>query len=114
VKFEPGGSLTRLRTTTRRNRAGGGAVRIVLGGTAQVCCVHDREKCIVTTERQVAELGLEVGVLYDPRLHKLQSCACCGNLFFDPSDEPRYCSVCQGPLVHSLGGPLPEPEGVVG
>ena len=106
-------SSTKTRVT-RRSRAGGTAPRIVLGGTAQVCCVHDREKRVVTTEAQVAALGLEAGILYDPRIHKLQRCACCDNLFFDPSDEPRYCSVCQRPLVHPLGGPLPEPKGVVG
>lgn len=89
-------------------------VRLVLAGTSQVCCVHDREKRQVTTEAQVAELGLEVGIIYDPRIHKLQSCACCDNLFFDPSDEPRYCAVCLRPNVHPLGGPLNEPEGVIG
>lgn len=88
-------------------------VRMVLSGTYQVCCVHDREKRVVTTEAQAAELGLAVGVVYDPRLHKLHRCACCANLFFDPSDEPRFCSVCLRPPVHKLGGPLPEPEGVV-
>lgn len=85
-----------------------------MGGTAVVCCVHDREKRQVVTERQVAELGLEVGMLYDPKQHKLHMCACCSNLFVDPSDEPRYCSSCQAPLVHALGGPLAEPLGVVG
>ena len=94
----------------------GQAPRIVLGGTAQVFCVHDREKRQVTTERQVAELGLllPVPVIFDRKLHKLQFCACCENLFFDISDEPRYCAVCQRPNVHALGGPLPPPEGVVG
>lgn len=89
-------------------------VRLVLGGTAQVYCVHDRRKREVVTEAQVAELGLEVGIVYDPKQHKLQVCSCCSNLFFDPSDEPRFCAVCKGPLVHPLGGPLPDPGGVVG
>lgn len=107
----------RSRSTQRRPRVpriGGTALRIVLGGTSQVCCVHDREKRVVTTERQVAELGLQVGIVYDARIHKLQRCACCANLFFDPSDEPRFCSVCQRPQTHPLGGPLPDPEGVIG
>ncbi len=85
-----------------------------MGGTAVVCCVHDREKRRVTTERQVAELGLEVGMLYDPIQHKLHLCGCCSNLFVDPADTPRLCSACQGPLVHPLGGPLADPVGVVG
>ncbi len=88
-------------------------VRLVLGGSAKVYCVHDVPKRRVTTEAQVSELGLSVGILYDPRQHKLHRCACCQNLFFDPTDEPRYCSSCQRPLVHSLGGDLPEPEGVI-
>lgn len=94
-------------------RRGGLGVRLVLGGTVNVHCIHDREKRQVTTEAQVAELGLEVGIIYDPRLHKLQRCACCDNLFFDPSDEPRYCAVCLGPLVHAPGGALRKPEGVI-
>jgi hypothetical protein len=87
--------------------------RAVLGGKAKVFCIHDREKRLVTTERQVAELGLAIGVIYDARLHKLQRCACCDNLFFDPSDEPRYCSVCKKVPVHAQGGPLALPRGVV-
>ena len=94
-------------------RAATTGFRVELGGTAVVCCVHDREKRKVVTEAQVAALGLEVGMLYDPTRHKLHRCACCENLFVDPSDEPRYCSTCQGPLKHALGGPLPEPVGVV-
>lgn len=89
------------------------ALRVALGGTAVVCCVHDREKRTVVTEAQVAALGLEVGMVYDPVQHKLHRCACCDNLFVDPTDVPRYCSVCQGPLARRLGGPLPEPTGVV-
>lgn len=94
-------------------RRGGGAVRAVLGGTAVVCCVHDREKRKVVTEAHVAALGLAVGQLYDPKQHKLYRCACCENLFVDPSDEPRYCSTCARAPVHALGGPLPNPEGAI-
>ena len=93
--------------------AGGAGARVVLGGTAVVCCVHDREKRQVVTEAQVAELGLRVGQVYDPLQHKLHLCMCCQNLFVDPSDVPGFCSVCTRPAVHPLGGPLPEPKGVV-
>jgi hypothetical protein len=89
------------------------AIYPVLSGTATVVCVHDREKRKVVTERQVAELGLTVGQIYNPRQHKTHLCACCQNLFVDVSDTPRFCSTCQRPLVHTLGGPLPEPEGVI-
>ena len=94
---------------------GGMGLRIELSGTAEVCCVHDRKKDEVTTEAQVAALGLLLNppIIYDPRIHRLQWCACCRNLFFDPSDEPRYCTRCQGRPVHALGGPLPDPKGVV-
>lgn len=90
------------------------ALRLALGGRAVVCCVHDREKRQVTTEAQVAALGLEVGQVYDPRQHKLHRCACCENLFVDASDEPRLCTVCLDAPAHALAGPLPEPRGVVG
>lgn len=90
------------------------ALRSVLSGTAVVCCVHDRQKRQVVTSRQVFDLGLQVGQLYDPRQHKLHLCSCCENLFVDLGDEPRFCSTCVRPHVHPLGSPLPEPKGVVG
>jgi hypothetical protein len=93
-----------------KSRAG---LRPVFGGTATVHCVHDRQKRQVITEAQVAALAVEHGIVYDPAQHKIHSCACCGNLFVDPSDEPRFCIVCQGIPAHLLGGPLPEPTGVV-
>lgn len=83
------------------------------GGVAVVCCVHDREKRQVTTDTQVAELGRTVGQTYDPRQHKLHHCACCQNLFVDPTDTPRYCHQCQGPLRHRPAGALPDPTGEV-
>jgi hypothetical protein len=92
---------------------GSSGARVVLGGKRVVCCVHDREKRQVVTETQVAELGLAVGLIYDPRQHKIHRCACCDNLFVDPSDEPRFCSICTRPAVHALGGPLSLPRGVV-
>ena len=96
-----------------KNGAANAGARVVLGGKHQVCCVHDREKRVVTTDRRVAELGLLVGIVYDPRVHKIHRCGCCENLFFDITDEPRYCRACQGDNVHALGGPLAEPKGVV-
>ena len=86
---------------------------MAFGGRAIVCCVHNRQKRQVTTERQVAELGAAVGQRYDPRQHKLHRCACCDNLFVDPTDIPRYCHACLPPPVHPLGGPLAAARGVV-
>lgn len=89
------------------------AAPLTLSGTAQVYCVHDREKRQVVTEAQVAALGLEVGQVYDPAQHKLHECACCRNLFVDPTDIPRLCHVCMGLPVHAFTGPLPDPIGPV-
>lgn len=87
-------------------------LRIVLSGKAVICCPHDREKRQVTTDAQVVALGIRAGQVYDPRIHKIHRCACCGNLFVDTTDIPRFCRVCESPLVHALGGPLPDPIGV--
>lgn len=85
----------------------------IASGTAIVCCIHNRQKRQVTTETHVAELGQLVGQIYDPKQHKLHLCACCQNLFVDPSDIPRYCTQCGGAPVHPLGGPLPDATGEV-
>lgn len=85
--------------------------RLGLAGSAIVVCPHDRAKREVTTEAQVAELGLTVGQVYDPKQHRLHSCSCCQNLFVDLSDEPRYCQRCQNAPTHPLAGPLPDPTG---
>lgn len=92
------------------------APRAVLGGVAIVCCVHDREKRKITTESQVAALGLTANPpqFYDRKQHKLHLCSCCENLFVDPTDIPRYCHTCRKPPLHVQRGPLPIPEGVVG
>ena len=87
--------------------------RVSLGGKAVVCCVHDREKKQVTTEAQVIMLGLEYGVIFDPKIHRIHRCSCCQNLFVDVSDEPMHCTSCRRENVHVLGGPLNEPIGVV-
>jgi hypothetical protein len=92
---------------------GSAGARAVLGGKAVVCCVHDREKRVVTTEAHVAALALEHGILYDPKQHRIHDCACCHNRFWDPSDEPRYCWVCRWPPVFALGGPLATATGPV-
>ncbi len=90
-----------------------GALQVVLGGQAVVCCVHDRQKRQVRTVAQLVALGLDVGQVFDPQQHKIHRCGCCENLFVDPADTPRFCSVCMGGNVHAIGGPLPEPIGVV-
>lgn len=82
-----------------------------LAGSAVVVCVHDRPKRQVTTEAHVAELGLSIGRVYDPKQDKLHKCGCCENLFVDPSDVPRYCRRCQSPPQHPAAGPLPDPIG---
>jgi hypothetical protein len=85
-------------------------MRLGLAGAAVVVCPHDRVKREVTTEAQVAELGRQVGQAYDPKQHKLWKCACCENLFVDPSDTPRFCRKCYRTPVHPLAGPLPTPN----
>jgi hypothetical protein len=94
--------------------AGHTGMTVALTGKAVVCCVHDRVKREVTTEADVADLGREVGITYDPKQHKIHECSCCQNLFVDPSDEPRFCFACLRVPKVPLAGPLPEPRGVVG
>lgn len=77
-----------------------------------MCCVHDREKRQVTTERQVAELAVRAGV--KPGFYKIHRCACCDNLFGDQTDIPRYCHTCRpSRQVHQLAAALNDPIGVV-
>lgn len=89
----------------------GSSIGIAIGGTAVVCCVHDREKRKIVTEAQVKSLGASVGQVLDPKQHKLFLCVCCENLFVDTGDKPKFCHQCRQSLVHKLGGPLPEPRG---
>lgn len=91
----------------------GSTFKGTLGGVAVVCCPHDREKRQVRSDDAIARLGREIGVEFDPRVHKVHDCACCENFFVDPTDTPRFCHACQGALAHPLGGPLPSPIGVV-
>lgn len=88
-------------------------VGFAISGKAVVVCIHDRIKREVTTEGQVAALGAAVGQVYDPVQHKLHLCACCENLFVDPTDIPRYCSVCSKPPTWAQNGKLADPKGVV-
>jgi hypothetical protein len=88
-------------------------VKAILGGRAVVHCVHDRVKREVTDPEYVAHLGRVAGNVYDPKMHKLHVCACCENLFVMLDDAPTLCSVCLGQPVHTLGGPLPAPRGVI-
>lgn len=87
-----------------------------LGGTAVVVCLHDREKRVVNTPDDVARLGaeLEPPVIFDPKVHKVHVCACCSNLFVDPTDTPRYCIVCDPnkEFKHTPAAPLAQPIGV--
>jgi hypothetical protein len=86
------------------------AFNAVASGKATVYCVHDRVKRQVTTEAQVAELGTHAGFKYDPKQHRIWLCACCQNLFVDPTDTPRFCRNCYRTPTHPLGGPLPTPN----
>jgi hypothetical protein len=76
-----------------------GALSVSIGGSAAVFCVHNREK------RQVTELQ------FDAAATSVHMCACCENLFPEPTDQPMFCPTCRGQNVYKLGGPLPDPIG---
>lgn len=88
-------------------------VRIAVSGFAKVYCIHDRLKGEVTDVGHVKMLGLLRGEKFDAKQHKVQLCPCCDNLFVRLDDIPHYCPVCTGMPVHPVGGPLPEPKGVL-
>lgn len=88
-------------------------IAIGISGVAKVYCVHDREKRELTDPEDVSKLGASLGIVYDARKHKIHLCACCENLFVASDDTPRLCTQCMGVNTHPLGGPLPEPEGVI-
>ena len=89
-------------------------VRLGIAGSAKVYCVHDRQKRQIVDPEHVRLLGRALNVQYNPRTHKLQTCACCQNLFVTPDDTPRLCDPCLGVTAHSLAAPIPEPlEGAV-
>ena len=77
------------------------SVQPAFGGTAVVCCPHNREK------RKLTDIAFNASVT------KVHQCACCENLFLEPSDTPMLCSGCRRPPVYALGGPLPSPKGVI-
>lgn len=97
-----------------QTRAATTGLKIVLSGKAEVFCVHDRKKREVVTEEHVMELAKAIDFQIRPGIHFMFKCSCCENLFVDEGTEPRYCLTCRRDPVHGLGGPLPEPEGVVG
>ena len=85
--------------------------RTTLGGTATVCCVHDRVK------REFADpdafrYAFRAAYHRDPLVVLL--CGCCGNLFESLADTPKFCRACSGATVHKLEAPLPDPiEGAI-
>ena len=92
---------------------GESTLQISLGGKAQVYCVHDWEKDQITTEKQLMEILKYANFKIKKGVHFIFKCSCCRNLFVDEGTEPRFCVKCRGNPVHPLGGPLPDPEGVV-
>lgn len=63
-------------------------------GKAVVCCVHDRQKRVVVDPDQILYLGNILGVVYNPKHHKLVVCGCCQNLYVSPTDVPGLCPIC--------------------
>jgi hypothetical protein len=87
--------------------------RPVWSGVAVVCCVHDVQKNQIRTDRDLVTLSAEIGIVYDPKQHKIHDCSCCNNLFVDPSDTPQYCHHCRLPAIHTVMAPIDAPKGVV-
>jgi len=79
----------------------GGAVSIAIGGTATVCCVHNRVK------REVTQMA------FDPVKTSIHLCSCCENVFTEASDTPMFCPACRGDLVYTPAAALPDPFGRV-
>lgn len=75
----------------------GTSINLQLGGKAQVCCIHQREK------RQVVTLELKKGYF-------LQICPCCENMFYHRTDMPHFCDGCGGRKVPG-GEHLPKGKG---
>jgi len=88
-------------------------IEIVLSGTAEVYCIHDRQKRQVKTPDDCVRIARSVGLV--PIAHpKFQTCGCCENVFAAYSDEPQLCHRCSGENLHPLGGPVNDPiEGVL-
>lgn len=75
-------------------------IKLSLGGTAVVACIHQRVKREVTTD-----------VPFNPRTEFLQLCPCCENVFVTTTDEPFFCKQC-GDRPVPQGGLLQLPRGV--
>lgn len=75
------------------------SLTLTVTGSTVICCVHDRVK------RSVTDLA------YDQAHTSAHLCACCENLFCEPTDHHMFCHTCRMPPVHALGGPLPDPVG---
>jgi len=91
----------------------GSGIRMVLGGSAKVYCVHDREKRLVETPDDCIRLArmANMVLLAHP---KFQTCGCCENVFAVLDDAPQLCPGCNRVNVHELGGPISDPiEGVL-
>lgn len=88
-------------------------IQLVLGGTAKVYCVHDREKRLLTTPDDCLRVARAAGMalLTHPKFH---TCGCCENVFATLDDAPKLCPGCNLQNVHKLGGPIRDPiEGVL-
>jgi hypothetical protein len=81
------------------NRAGTGSMAGSIGGTAVVCCIHQKPKRANTS----AESG---GLEFNPKIEYAQLCPCCENLFAHPTDLPHFCPDCS-----PNGIPRPVPGG---
>lgn len=89
-------------------------IEIVLSGTAEVYCVHDRQKRQVKTPDDCMRIARDAGLVPTIAHPKFQTCGCCENVFPTISDYPQLCPGCTRSNVHPLGGPINDPiEGVL-
>lgn len=66
-----------------------------IGGTAVVCCIHQKPKRVT--------LELE----FNPKTEYAQLCPCCENLFAHPTDFPHFCPECS---PNGISRPVPGGE----
>ena len=86
-------------------------IEIVLGGSAAVYCVHDRQKRQVPDKETALWLAHQAGLrVKSEHAVVYQTCACCENVFATFDTNPRLCHACVRPLIHRPGGPLAEAE----
>jgi len=89
-------------------------IELVLGGTAAVYCVHDRQKRQIRNPDDCMRLIRDTNARLLAFGAKFQTCGCCENVFPCVTDIPQLCPGCQGHNFHKLGGPLNDPiEGVL-